>query len=103
MPRKTKLTKELQDRITSVIAAGNYLEVAYRLAGVSHETFYRWLRLGEQGRRPYSEFYEAVKKAEAAAEAKRILVIQKASEENWQAAAWYLERRYPERWGRPSV
>lgn len=65
MPRKTKLTKELQDRITSVIAAGNYLEVAYRLAGVSHETFYRWLRLGEQGRRPYSEFCEAVKKAEA--------------------------------------
>jgi len=65
MPRKTKLTKEPQDRITSVIAAGNYLGVAYRLAGVSHETFYRWLRLGKQGRRPYSEFHEAVKKAEA--------------------------------------
>ena len=49
----------------------------------------------------YVEFLEAVKKAEAEAEALRVSRISKAGKEgNWQADAWYLERRYPDRWGK---
>lgn len=50
----------------------------------------------------FLDFREAIKKAEAVAEAKRIQMITEASETNWQAAAWYLERRYPDRWGKQS-
>ena len=28
------------------------------------------------------------------------LIAKAAGEGNWQAAAWWLERRFPERWGR---
>ncbi len=29
-----------------------------------------------------------------------VAVIATAAKENWQAAAWRLERKFPERWGR---
>jgi hypothetical protein len=100
--RKPKLTPELQQKLVSAIAAGNYIETACALVGIGTTTFYRWLELGSgpNARSPYREFREAVKKAEAAAEAKRIQIITEAAKEDWKAAAWYLERRYPERWGR---
>ena len=41
-----------------------------------------------------------IKKALAEAEMKDLSVIAKASEKSWQAAAWRLERRFPDRWGR---
>lgn len=100
MARPTKLTPELQAKIAGAIAAGNYQETACELAGIHPSTFYLWMARGEGGRKPYSEFFEAIKKAEAAAEAKRIQQITKASDTDWKAAAWYLERRYPDRWGR---
>ena len=31
---------------------------------------------------------------------RNVALIQKAAKDNWQAAAWYLERRYPEDYGR---
>ena len=47
------------------------------------------------------EFWEAVKKSEAEAEASAVLHIKKAANEGtWQAAAWYLERKYKDRWSR---
>ncbi len=98
--RRTKLTPEVQQKIVGAIAAGNYYEVACAIAGISHTTFYNWLEKGRQGKKPYVDFLEAVKKAEAANEAKRLQTITKAAETDWKANAWYLERRYPERWGR---
>lgn len=101
--RKTKLTPEIERKLTSAIAAGNYHEVACSLAGISPATFYNWMKKGEQAKSgQFLEFLEAIKKAEAIAEAKRIQMITEASETNWQAAAWYLERRYPDRWGKQS-
>lgn len=49
----------------------------------------------------YWHFWQAVKKAEAEAEATAVLQIRKAaSEGTWQAAAWYLERKHREKYGR---
>ena len=49
----------------------------------------------------YFQFFQAVKRAEAEAEAAAVLHIKKAaSEGTWQAAAWYLERKYKDRWSR---
>lgn len=39
-------------------------------------------------------------RAKAAAEIKALTTIQQAMPDNWQAAGWYLERTYPDRYGR---
>ena len=48
----------------------------------------------------YREFVEAIKKAEHEAEVRMVAMWQKHMPENWQAIATFLERRYPDRWGR---
>lgn len=108
MARPTKLTKVLIKKLSGYIAKGNYQETACYLAGVSPSTFYNWKVLAERvaaGETDENadlllEFLESIKKAEAKAEAKRIALIDKQAADDWRAAAWYLERRYPKRWGR---
>jgi len=99
--RKPKLTKELQDRICQLISAGNYIKTACEASGISEQTFLNWKNWGEKkGHGLYFEFFESVKRAEAIAIAKNVTVIQIASQNSWQAAAWWLERKYPKDWGR---
>lgn len=45
-------------------------------------------------------FCVAVEKAQSSFEARALTVIQGAMSQSWQAAAWLLERKYPERYGR---
>ena len=105
--RNTKLTPQLQQQLCAVIGSGNYIETACGYVGISTSTFFEWLQRGE-GTHPkkprtqrLSEFSDAIRKAEAQAEAARVARIAKAGQDGtWQADAWYLERRYPERWGR---
>jgi len=49
---------------------------------------------------PYVKFSNAVEKALAEAEMRDVMIIGKAASEQWQAAAWRLERKFPQRWGR---
>lgn len=49
---------------------------------------------------PFWEFRESVKEAEAEAEISRLVKIESAADEHWQAAAWWLERKYSDRYGR---
>ncbi|HOQ51860.1 MAG TPA: hypothetical protein PK233_08525, partial [Candidatus Atribacteria bacterium] len=62
----------------------------------------RWLREGEAAKSGLKrQFWQAIKKAEKEAIIKNVGIIQKAAEEgNWQAAAWWLERKYFQDWGR---
>lgn len=106
MARPTKLTKETQERILQAVQAGNYLETAAQFAGIDGSTMRRWLQKGEgEGApEPYRTFYTALKSARASAEVRSVALIQTAaSNGTWQAAAWYLERSYPDRWGRTRV
>ena len=100
MARQSKLTPETQKKIVDAISEGNYLETAAAIGGVTYTTLNNWMKKGEStSSGAYVEFLEAVKKAEA--EALRVSRISKAGKEgNWQADAWYLERRYPDRWGK---
>lgn len=95
--RPTLLTKDLQQRIYDRIIAGNYAEVAARACGISRATFYNWKRRGEDGEQPYADFVDAVKSAEAEAECESVLLARQAGR-GWQAHAWFLERKYPQRW-----
>jgi len=99
--RPCKLTPELQEKIAQAILAGAYVETAAAYAGISKETFYDWLKQGaKQKRGKYKDFSDAIKKAMAESELRDIATLTRASSSQWQAAAWKLERRFPQRWGR---
>jgi transposase len=113
--RPTKLTPALQERLVKVIEAGNYIETAAAYAGLSKESLYGWMRRGRRERdrlekdgrlrprqeeKPYLEFLDAIEKALASSEVADLQRIDAAADQQWQAAAWRLERRMPAKWGR---
>ena len=116
--RPTKLNIDTHNKIISAIRAGNYIETAAAYAGIDKSTLYDWLKRGEREKQrvaqnprykirkseePYVEFSNAVEKALAEAEVRDVAIIAKAAEEQWQAAAWRLERKFPDRWGRKKL
>lgn len=104
MARPTKLTPAVQAAICESVRGGAWVEQAAEAAGVSASTVRGWLRRAEDHPDDcgpaFLEFHAAYKKARADAEIEAIGVIRAASQRSWQAAAWYLERSHPERWGR---
>lgn len=108
---KGKLNEELIDTITDHISKGNYIYVACEAAGIAHQTYDRWLRQGEEELNKadniedvagnlYVQLVHRVKKAEAEAEARTVSLVYNAAPKNWLAGITWLERKYPERWGR---
>ena len=94
---------------------GNYIETASALAGINKTTVYEWLKRGAREKErlenqpngrmrkdeePFVRFSNAVEKAQAEAEQRDLLIIAKASANDWKASAWRLERRFPAKWGR---
>jgi hypothetical protein len=112
MPRKLKLTDDLQDDICRHIESGQFQGIAAQLAGVHEATFWRWMTEGEDqtdesGRVVKAansrkrEFREAVTRARVRAEAAAALTIRLAAQNgDWKAAAFWLERVVHDRWGR---
>ena len=100
--RPTKLNPETQAKICDALRAGNYLETAAAYAGIDKTTLFDWLRKGARAKRGiHKEFSQAVEKAMADAETRDVALIGKAANNGtWQASAWRLERKYPDRWGR---
>lgn len=97
----TKLTPELQAKIVQTIQAGNYIETAAAFVGVSKPTLYDWMKRGHaQKTGQFRDFLNAVQMALASAETRDVALIAKAATEDWKAAAWRLERKFPDRWGR---
>lgn len=85
--RPTKYNEKMRDALVNWIRAGNTYTDACRMEGIAYETFLQW-------QRKYPEFVEALEKADALCKATRIATILAASQESWQAAAWWLERRF---------
>lgn len=84
--RKERVDEEL---ILVALSVGHPRDHAAALAGVSGLQLDRWL--GED-----PGLAMRVERAEAALQTKMLEAIHKASEHNWTAAAWVLERRFPE-------
>lgn len=102
--RPTKLTPEVEQIIVGALSEGNYVGVACTLADVSEVTFYNWVNAADNespGDLHY-EFLKAVKKASAVAEASSVRQI-RSGDKMWAAHMTFLERRFRERWGRPSA
>ena len=106
MGRKTKLTPEVQKNIVDAIKAGAYFETACRYAGIAPTTAYEWIARGkgETKGRPktplHAEFADAIRGAEAEVETRMIAQWQQAMPGDWRAIQMFMERRFPDRWGR---
>lgn len=99
--RKTKLTKELIKEAEKLLRAGNYAVTVCEYLGIHESTWYKWLQEGATANQGLKrELFESVKKAESTAEIRNVNIIQKAAEDDWRAAMTYLERKFPDRWGR---
>ena len=110
---KTKLTPEIQEKIIGYIKAGNYIATACKAVGIYKSTYYRWVQRGtkalwleEKGEKVleseeiYYNFCNSIKKAKAKAEMQSVSLIRIAGIDNWQAAAWWLERTNWKKWGK---
>lgn len=122
MARPTKLNDEVTAKICEALRTGNTRRAACAYAGIDQDTLGNWLRRS-------SDFSDAVKKAESDCEISYAAVIKRAAvghdvykkvtktktvgevsvvettetisrEFEWQAAAWWLERRKPEDYAR---
>lgn len=130
MARPTSLTPAVRQRVYAALKTGKPIARACALAGIGQSTYYRWMDDGlaaaprcerwqemtaAERRDPANaelrpkpadmamwEFREAVNAAMAEAEDALLARVSCAAEEpkHWTAAAWILERRWPERYGR---
>ena len=77
-------------RLPILLAQGMSISEACQQVGVSRSTYYRRLNADPDFRHQVEYAQQSVK-SECLAK-----VI---SANDWRAAAWYLEKRYPEEWG----
>lgn len=114
--RPSKINPKIQAKICDVIRAGNYIETAAAHAGIAKNTLYDWMKRGarekeriekaggrakvKKSEAEYVEFSDAVEKALADAEVRDVMIIANAATSDWKAAAWRLERKFPDKWGR---
>jgi transposase len=103
MARPSKLTEDVKRRFLTSIRAGNDKKVAAAMAGIGESTLYSWIEKAKEtdAEPEFLEFLESLTQAEAEAEVAAVARIQQAGQNGrWQASAWWLERKYGERWGR---
>lgn len=124
---RVKLTPEIATAITDAIGKGMYVNRACALAGIGVSTFYEWKQRGtaEPGS-IYADLTEAMEKAEADDQARRLarmetaaeggavinrtiitkpdgeeIVTEKLAAPAWQADGWGMERRYRKEYSQP--
>ena len=112
-----KLNDKVHEAIVESVRHGSYITVAAQSAGINVTTFRNWLERGEmeeariaEGFDPdpneakYLAFKRDVDSARSQAEIESVKAVRMASRNGtWQAAAWYLERSFPQRWGRNRI
>lgn len=114
MPRKPILDQKIINIAGQLLRDGNYVTTICDYLGIDQATWYNWLERGREvveaetdeeaekipNYQLYFDFFKMVKASEAEAEMKMVSRIKSASFKSWQAAAWYLERKHRDRWGR---
>lgn len=91
----TKRTPERMEIVLRALKLGATLKVAASYAGITEVTIRNW-------RREDAEFDAKCLSAKAEMEVRLLATIEMAAKEpkNWSAAAWKLERIFPDRYGR---
>ena len=94
--------KILTEKLLTALRNGHTDKEAAIFAGVSPGVLYGWLREGidaSEGTLAH-DFYKSVELAKTEALDEFLQSIRRASGRSWQAAAWWLERRKPEVYGK---
>ena len=95
------IDNEIQERLLQAIRLGAFIEHACYYAGINSSTFRQWRQKATEGIEPYKSFWVKVNEAESEAIMRRLARIENAGKDgSWQADAWYLERKYPDKFGR---
>lgn len=89
-------------RFLAAIKNSMPLKHAAAFAGVSYDTVNRWRIRGEDEKSPveFCNFYKALKRAQAVAMNRLLRSVQRSGRKDWRAAAWLLERRHAEDFGK---
>lgn len=100
--RPTKFTDEIALGIAQCIVDGNFRYVAGARFGVGKRTFQTWMRSGLNfPDSQYGTFRRLILECEAEAERVALRAIMRAGlEDDPKHLEWWLERKFPERWGR---
>ena len=103
MAAPSKFTPETVKTLLAGIRAGLPYHLAAEAAGISEATFYDWQR----GKFPRgadkqlkSEFLEDLTRARGESARRLTTLISNAATDDWRAAAWILERRFPKDFGK---
>jgi hypothetical protein len=91
--RPSKFDDQRAARILEAIAHGVTYALAAEYAGISEKTLTRW-------RKANVDFDQQLREAEGNALMSWLTLIDRAALEDWRAAAWIVERRYPAHYGK---
>jgi hypothetical protein len=91
--RHSKYTPEVVESICTFLRQGNTRKTSAICSGIAERTFYEWME-------EFPQFSQSIKRAEEEAVAHHVQTIHKFSQSNWQASAWFLERRRKEDFGK---
>jgi transposase len=104
MSRPQIITKEIIEEICNYIAAGHSYAKSAKLAGIAESTFFRWRTMGqlEGAEDIYTIFYIETQDASDFSESEALQLVRSSAilERNWRAAAWFLERRFPDKYSK---
>ncbi len=101
MARRPKLTQEMVDEAIRLKADGLSNGDIICALGIHESTFYRWI--GDPKTKLQRALSEGLKKEESAFKRTLLTTIRSAAmarNQYWTAAAWLLERKYPDEFGK---
>jgi transposase len=98
--RPTSCTPELIANMAECLELGYTIKLACEACGIVTSTFADWMNKGEAGEEPFTEFSSAVRAAQKKAADYHLRSVQKHANVDWRAAAWMLERRFPDDYGK---
>lgn len=111
--RPDELTPELSTALLNALRRTLYVETACALTGIHRNTLRTWQqrarrallrheRHGEEvpeADRPHVALMEGIARATAEAQDELVVMVVTAGREDWRAAGFVLERRWPDQWG----
>lgn len=100
--RPTSLTPEIHRKVVHAVQVGMCIEAAAALVGVNKTTIYDWMRRGARDRSgPFHEFSRDLTQALAECQYLALSRLHRLMQDgSFQAVSWFLERRFPQEWGR---
>lgn len=102
--RPSILTPERKKTFIKALENGSTIKLACALAGFRVSTVCEWIQRGKgehstrQSTPEYAEFAAEVERAIARSELTLLKRVNAASRDDWRAASWILERRFPAQW-----